>query len=139
MSEKLLNVEIITPQQTLFSGKAQAVSVPGSLSPFEILYNHAAIVSSLDAGVIRIVGENKAQNYFAIDKGFVEVRSNVVSILVDDAKNAAEVDENKTLAEIRSLLEKLDGLTVQSEIDTAKKKIYFNEIKLKAALKIKSN
>jgi F-type H+-transporting ATPase subunit epsilon len=85
MQDKSLFVEIITPQSVLFTGNALAVSVPGTQSPFQVLHNHAAIVSSLDPGIVIIKDEDSVNKYFATDSGLVEVRENVVSILVQDA------------------------------------------------------
>ena len=84
-NEKLLDVEIVTPQKTVFTGKAQSVTVPGSLAPFQILYNHAAIVSSLDQGKVRIVDSNGKDVLYSTGKGFAEVNKNLVSILVESA------------------------------------------------------
>ena len=47
-------VEIITPEKQLFSGEANAVSLPGSDGNFQILNNHAAIISSLKKGEIKL-------------------------------------------------------------------------------------
>ena len=54
---KLLQVEIVTPQRVIFSGTAQSVTVPGSKSPFQVLFNHAPIVSSLDCGLTKLIDE----------------------------------------------------------------------------------
>jgi F-type H+-transporting ATPase subunit epsilon len=83
--DKLLDVEIVTPQRVVYSDKAQSVSVPGSQSPFQILYNHAPIVSTLDGGRIKIVNAAGEELIFATTPGFVEVRNNKVSILVETA------------------------------------------------------
>jgi F-type H+-transporting ATPase subunit epsilon len=73
MSEHVLNVSIVTPQATAFEGTALAVSVPGSQSPFQVLYNHAPIISSLDIGVVKIEDEKNNVTYYASREGFVEV------------------------------------------------------------------
>jgi len=85
-NEKLLDVEIVTPGKTVFIGKAQSVTVPGTLAPFQILFNHAAIVSSLDPGTIRIFDDEGKNVFFATGKGFAEVNKNLVSILVESAQ-----------------------------------------------------
>lgn len=83
--DKLLNVEIITPQKKIFAGKASAVSVQGAQSPFQVLYNHAPIVSSLEDGSTKIIEENGKEIKFATGSGFAEVSRNNVSILVETA------------------------------------------------------
>ena len=55
--EKLLDIEVVTPKEKIYKGKGFSVTVPGKKSPFQILYNHAPIVSSLDAGKITIVDD----------------------------------------------------------------------------------
>lgn len=84
-ADKLLNIEIITPQKIVYSGNAISISLPGALSPFQVLYNHAPIVSNLNSGKIKIVEQNNETLVFKTGTGFVEVRNNKVSILVDSA------------------------------------------------------
>lgn len=92
MADHTLNVSIVTPQQTAYEGKALAVSVPGAHSPFQVLYNHAPIISSLEAGVIRIEDEHNHVSYFASREGFVEVLKNNVNIIVQELVPASSID-----------------------------------------------
>ena len=77
-----MNLVILTPEKEIFHGEITSVKVPGTSGQFEILSNHAAIVSSLTEGEIRILdaGGNKLQ--YNIDRGFIEVINNEVSLLV---------------------------------------------------------
>jgi len=84
--DKLMNVDIVTPQKTIFSGQAVSVSVPGGQSPFQILYNHAPIVSTLEKGVVKIVDAANKTTLFTTTDGFIEVRKNNISILVETAE-----------------------------------------------------
>ena len=77
----MLKLIIVSPEKQLYQGDAQSVKVPGSLGEFEILDNHAPIISSLDAGqVVYVKGET---HECAITGGFVEVQKNVVSLCVE--------------------------------------------------------
>jgi F-type H+-transporting ATPase subunit epsilon len=89
---KELSVEIITPSSTVFKGTAKSVSVPGSLGNFQILFNHAPILSSLDIGKIKIVDMNDKSIEFATSGGTVEVNNNNVLIVVDSAENKDDID-----------------------------------------------
>lgn len=73
---------ILTPEKEIFKGNASSVKVPGSSGEFEILNNHAPIVSSLSAGKIRIITDTGNKILYTIDNGFVEVLNNEVSLLV---------------------------------------------------------
>lgn len=85
--EKTLSVEIVTPASVVFKGNATSVSLPGTKSPFQVLYNHAAIVSTLDKGTIKIVN-NDGVKLFNTSNGFAEVNNNTVSVLVETAEEA---------------------------------------------------
>lgn len=77
-----MTVEILTPEKTLYSGKASLVKVPGSNGSFEILKNHAPIISTLEKGQIKLESENKQPLFFEINSGVIEVHKNTVTILV---------------------------------------------------------
>ncbi|NJM15796.1 MAG: ATP synthase F1 subunit epsilon [Bacteroidales bacterium] len=76
-----MTVEIISPEKITYQGKASLVQVPGSKGCFAILKNHAPIVSTLEAGNIRLVDERNIESTFAISGGIVEVKKNKVTIL----------------------------------------------------------
>lgn len=125
MAENKLKVDIITPNQVLFSGEADLVNVPGVLSPFEVLYNHAPIVSGLERGIIRISDKKDGTKRFVSSAGFIEVLNNNVSILVEKAldENHLKIDElNKNIETLKLKLSKLeegeaDILAIKSEIE----------------------
>ena len=83
MKEKTLTIRILTPEGTLHEGAATAVFLPGTVSPFEVLPDHAPIISALSAGEIRVVdGEVRR---FAIRGGVVKVRNNEIVACVETA------------------------------------------------------
>jgi F-type H+-transporting ATPase subunit epsilon len=102
MSDHILNVSIVTPQTTAFTGTALAVTVPGSKSAFQVLYNHAPIISSLEVGVIKVEDPANHVKYYASKDGFVEVLKNNVSIIVNELVDAAEIDEAQVEADLEA-------------------------------------
>jgi F-type H+-transporting ATPase subunit epsilon len=77
-----MNVVILTPEQRAFEGTAKSIKVPGTGGEFEVLNNHAPIVSSLEHGTVRILTEIGEKIEYTINSGFVEVLKNNVSVLV---------------------------------------------------------
>ena len=77
-----MHLQVLTPEKEIFNGQVRSVKVPGTGGQFEILNNHAAIVSSLEKGEVRIIDENGNNTRFGIKKGFVEVLNNEVALLV---------------------------------------------------------
>jgi F-type H+-transporting ATPase subunit epsilon len=77
----MVKLEIITPEKRLFDGKVKLVKVPGASGSFEILNNHAPIISTLTKGTIKVITETDQKELIDIDSGIVEVKSNIISIL----------------------------------------------------------
>lgn len=75
-----MEVEIISPDTLIYSGKADLVSLPGTKGAFEIMKNHAAIISTLEKGKIK-VAFNGEEKFFDINGGLVEFNNNKVNIL----------------------------------------------------------
>jgi F-type H+-transporting ATPase subunit epsilon len=76
-------IEIVTPDKKIFSGEVKLVRVPGSGGSFEILKNHAPIISSLGKGQIKIVDLNDKETFFEVDKGVIESNKNKIILLVE--------------------------------------------------------
>ena len=53
MTGKLLELEIISPEKSIFKGLVSKVLLPGGKAPFTVLYNHAPLITSLEAGAVR--------------------------------------------------------------------------------------
>ena len=77
-----MKLEIVTPEQLVFSGEVSLVTVPGTDGSFTILENHAPIISSLEKGVITY-RVNGVDNHIASSGGFVEVSNNNVSVAIE--------------------------------------------------------
>jgi F-type H+-transporting ATPase subunit epsilon len=76
-------IEIITPDKKIFSGEASLVQLPGTDGSFEILNNHAPIISTLAKGKIKIINAEKNTQFFEIKSGVVEVLKNNIIILAE--------------------------------------------------------
>lgn len=89
-------LEIVTPEQTLFSGTVESVSVPGISGQFQMLDNHAPVVSLLVKGAVKIFGkveldESVASLFtkedgttnFHITGGVIEMKDNKAIVLAD--------------------------------------------------------
>jgi F-type H+-transporting ATPase subunit epsilon len=76
-------VEIISPEKKLFAGEVKLIRVPGSKGSFEILDNHAPIISSLDKGSIKIIDVDDRISVFEVAGGILENKANKVVVLVE--------------------------------------------------------
>ncbi len=76
-----MQLDILTPDKALFSGDVTSVILPGSKGQFEILNSHAAIVSSLDKGTIKVKTTEGKTETFEVTGGVVEVLDNKIVVL----------------------------------------------------------
>jgi F-type H+-transporting ATPase subunit epsilon len=86
-----LQVDIVTPDRSLFSGRVDMVTLPGSLGQMGILPGHAPLLSTLDIGEIILHIGNDSQ-FIAVGGGVVEVRPDKVTILADTAETPEDID-----------------------------------------------
>ena len=77
-----MHIEILTPESVIFSGEADLIRLPGTKGSFEILKNHAPLISTLEAGTIKVVPSGGETRSFRIKRGMVECIDNQVYILV---------------------------------------------------------
>ena len=78
-----MNLQIITPDNKVFDGDVKLVQVPGSKGSFQVLTNHAPIISTLDKGNIKIIDGNGETSFISISGGVIEVKNNKIIILAE--------------------------------------------------------
>lgn len=90
-------LEIVSPEATLFSGEVSSVTVPGVNGEFQMLQNHAPVLSLLQAGDVKIQGDlkidedfqhkfttgNNGETILAISSGTIEMKDNKIIVLAD--------------------------------------------------------
>jgi len=76
-------LEIITPVKKVYSGQVKLVRLPGSKGSFEILNNHAPIISTLEKGMIKVVEESGQELFFDVEGGVVENKDNKIIVLAE--------------------------------------------------------
>lgn len=84
-----MKLQILTPDKTVFDGEVQALLVPGTAGPFEILKDHAPILSTLTQGELRIRVNGK-ETYYTVSGGFVEFHNNQGVVLAESADDKSK-------------------------------------------------
>lgn len=77
-----LELKIVSPEKVEYEGKVDRVIVPGTVGLFEILENHAPIISTLEKGRV-IYQDSEGEHELNVSMGFVEVQKNIVNICVE--------------------------------------------------------
>jgi F-type H+-transporting ATPase subunit epsilon len=81
-----MRIDIITPDKKIYEGEIKSVRVPGKKGSFQVLKDHAPIISTLEAGSAIIVEETGDQKIFEISGGVIEVKANKIILLADSVK-----------------------------------------------------
>lgn len=92
MYEKPFKLEIIAPDRIVYRDEATSLSAPGVMGGFQVLYNHAPMLAALEVGQLKVRDKNGIDIVYATSGGFVEVRDNAVTVLVESAELAGEID-----------------------------------------------
>jgi len=81
-----MKIEIVTPDKKIFDGEIKSVRVPGKKGSFQVLKDHAPIVSTLDSGEVRMVDQNNNEVNYEISGGVIEVKANKIILLADSVR-----------------------------------------------------
>ncbi|HBF42645.1 MAG TPA: F0F1 ATP synthase subunit epsilon [Desulfobacteraceae bacterium] len=111
-----LHIEVVTPEKSVVSEDVDIVVVPGSLGEFGVLKGHVPFLTGVQPGELRYSSDSKTK-YIAVTSGFAEVSNNNVSILVDAAEMAGEVDLKRAHDAMERAKEKLAKNRGSEDID----------------------
>ena len=81
-----MKIEIITPDEKIFEGEIKSVRVPGQKGSFQVLKDHAPIVSTLENGPVILVDPAGAEKRFLINGGVIEVKANRIILLAESVR-----------------------------------------------------
>lgn len=119
-----LTVEIVTAEQLVYSQEGvDEVVAPGADGEFAILPQHAAFITTLAPGEIRII-KGDAEEAMAITGGFLEVRNDRIVVLADAAERAEEID-----------IERAEAARRQAEEDLQERHEVADLVKIEASLR----
>lgn len=78
-----MKIEIITPDRKIYEGDIKSVRVPGAKGSFQVLKDHAPIVSTLNQGTVIIIDQTGNEVRFQIAGGVIEVKMNRIILLAE--------------------------------------------------------
>jgi len=115
---KTFNAQLLTPVGSLFEGEVEGVQVPGKNGMFEMLVDHAPIMSTLEIGRVKIWKQDKTEEFYAIGGGFLELSNNKLTVLAESAESIDEIDVDraeKARKNARKLIEEKSGDREEAE------------------------
>jgi F-type H+-transporting ATPase subunit epsilon len=81
-----MKIEIVTPDKKVYEGDIKSVRVPGKKGSFQVLKDHAPIVSTLEDGPVIIIDSEGKETILEINGGVIEVKANKIILLADNVR-----------------------------------------------------
>ena len=104
---KEIFVEIITPSKSAYKGQIKSITIPGTLGNFQVLFNHAPMLSTFEIGKIKLSDLNDKEIEYVTSGGTVEVNDNKILILADSAETSDEIDIERAKKSLERAKERL--------------------------------
>ncbi|MCB9831997.1 MAG: ATP synthase F1 subunit epsilon [Planctomycetes bacterium] len=116
MAEKSFEVEIVTPERSVYKGRAKSLVLPAIDGLMGILPNHAPIVAALDIGPVKLEQEDGRVLTLMVSDGFLEMADNHARILADVGEKSSDIDVERAREAERRARERL-GLRGKATTD----------------------
>jgi F-type H+-transporting ATPase subunit epsilon len=121
MADRVLNVNVISPEKILYSGVATYIKIPGSDGSFGVMYNHASLVSEIDLGILEVQNGSVKTKIF-VDGGFAQIQKNVVNILAKSGEISDQINKADIQTRLNEISSKKDSASLK-EIKVLKSKL----------------
>lgn len=136
MADKNFQLDIVTPARTVYSGEVKSFTAPGVVGNFQVLFNHAPLLSAIGIGEIKVVEPSGKQFRFATSGGFVEVKTNKVILLAESAESEEEINLERAQRSKQRAAERLAKKQNDIDEDRARIALLRSINRLKIAKKI---
>ena len=113
-----IHVDVVSAEESIFSGEATFVALPGEAGELGIYPRHTPLITRIKPGSVRITKANGEEEFVFVAGGILEVQPNLVTVLSDTAIRGKDLDEEKANAAKRDAEEALKN--AKSEIDMAR-------------------
>ena len=110
MSEKKIKVSLVTPEEQIFEGVVDSLTVPGESGVLGILPGHIPIIAQLSLGILKL-GTEDGPRYFGIEKGYIEFLFNKANILTERIIETKYEDRDKVIEELKKKYEIVQEVT----------------------------
>jgi F-type H+-transporting ATPase subunit epsilon len=115
-----IHVDVVSAEESIYSGDAEFVVLPGIMGELGIYPKHTPLVTQIKPGVVRIKVPGQAEEQIVyVQGGFLEIQPDVVTVLSDTAIRARDLDEAKALEAKRAAEETMQNKTSKAEIAAA--------------------
>ncbi len=116
---KEMTLEVVTPSKLVFNGTIKSITVPGTLGSFQVLFNHAPIISTLEVGVVQIDDTEGKTLKFSTSGGTIEVLKNKIILLAESFEKPEDINLDRAKQSLERAKNRL-SITNKEKVDTAR-------------------
>jgi F-type H+-transporting ATPase subunit epsilon len=113
-----IQVEVVSAEEAIFSGRAKFVALPGEAGELGILPGHIPLITRIKPGAVRIEKEDGGEEFVFVAGGILEVQPKCITVLSDTAIRGHDLDEAKANEARKAAEEALKN--AKSDVDLAK-------------------
>jgi F-type H+-transporting ATPase subunit epsilon len=113
-----IHVDVVSAEESIFSGEAKFVALPGEAGELGIYPRHTPLITRIKAGSVRIEKADGTEEFIFVAGGLLEVQPNCVTVLSDTAVRGKDLDDEKANQAMAAAKEALDN--AKGELDVAK-------------------
>ena len=132
-----IEVDIVSAEGEIYAGNASMVFAPASQGEVGIAPRHAALLTTLKPGEVRVQDTDGKEHFFYVTGGLLEVQPHVVMILADTALRGDELDEAAALKAKEDAEEQLKGMSDETDLRKAQVELAEAQARYRAAQKLK--
>ena len=113
-----IHVDVVSAEESIFSGEAKFVALPGEAGELGIYPKHAPLITRIKPGAVRILKSDDTEEFVFVAGGILEIQPNVITVLADTAIRGHDLDEAKASEALKQAEEA--RANAKNEIDFAK-------------------
>jgi F-type H+-transporting ATPase subunit epsilon len=113
-----IQVDVVSAEESIFSGEARFVALPGEMGELGIYPRHTPLITRIKAGSVRIEMANGSEEFVFVAGGILEVQPHCVTVLSDTAVRGKDLDDEKANAAKAAAEQAVKD--AKSELDLAK-------------------
>ena len=132
MSDKLITIDIVSQEGSLYEGKAKQVNLRGIEGEMGISYGHTQLMSTMPPGVVSVVKENDHIETLYVSGGIVEIQKDQVVILADTMERSQDLSRTAASEARQHAIDSLKNIDSKIDIKHARKLLAEAEARLRA-------
>jgi F-type H+-transporting ATPase subunit epsilon len=134
-----IHVDVVSAEESIFSGEAVFVALPGEAGELGIKPRHTPLISRIKAGSVRIEKADGSEEFIFVAGGILEVQPNCVTVLSDTAIRGKDLDEEKANAAKAAAEEALKNAKGELDIAKAQSELFAMAAQIAALRKFRQN